>query len=109
MKPKTIYVSWIKTPISGIMLFPFLLIRKNLKGSGKANKIINHETIHFHQAIETLVLPFYIIYVINYLLNLLKYKNHNTAYKNILAEKEAFSNDSNLDYLETRKKYCWLS
>jgi len=108
MKPKIIYTDWIKYPINGIMLFPFILIQKNLIGAGELKKIINHETIHFKQALEILVLPFYIIYGINWLINLFKYNRYD-AYKNIIFEKEAHSNEDNLDYLETRKKYCWLS
>ena len=37
--------------------------------------------------------------------NLIKYKNTKIAYKNISFEKEAYTNQSNLQYLTIRKHY----
>ena len=107
MKPRIIYTDWIKYPANGVMLFPFILLRKNLIGAAEVKKIINHETIHFQQALETLVIPFYIIYGINWLINLIKYPIYD-AYYNIIFEKEAHSNEMNWDYIKNRKRYSWL-
>ena len=71
-------------------------------------KDINHEYIHSKQQLEMLYIPFFIIYIIEYLYNLIKYMNINKAYRNISFEKEAYSNESNLSYLNTRPKYNFI-
>jgi hypothetical protein len=94
--------------INGMALWPFILIRKDLKGRS-LERTLNHERIHLEQQKELLVLPFYVLYVLNYLVNLFYYGNHLYAYYNIVFELEAFENDINNDYLKTRKRYSWLS
>jgi len=49
---------------------------------------------------ELLFIFFYIIYILEWLIRLFINKN---AYKNISFEKEAYSNENNLEYLKTRK------
>ena len=46
--------------VSGITLFPFILI-KNEKDLQDI-KLINHETIHIRQQLETLIIFFYFLY-----------------------------------------------
>lgn len=70
---------------------------------------MNHEFIHFRQQIELLILPFYIIYILNYLINLILYHNHQQAYRNILFEREAYENDAKLNYLADRKFASWTT
>lgn len=50
---------------------------------------IRHEKIHTRQMLECLIIPFYLIYILNYLINLFIYKDHFTAYEKILFEQEA--------------------
>jgi beta-lactamase regulating signal transducer with metallopeptidase domain len=89
--------------INGIALFPFIFIRKP---EDRENKIlINHEKIHLRQQLELLVIFFYILYVIEYYYWLLKLKNKNLAYRRISFEREAYANESDLDYLE--KRHFW--
>ena len=93
-------------PAAGMALFPFILVKYiDLK---KDKKIINHELIHLRQQIELLIIPFFILYLLHYLLNLLRYRNHDQAYRNIVFEREAYSNDSNLMYLKTRRFSSWI-
>ena len=88
-------------------LFPFILVRtKELK---QDKILINHETIHIWQQIELLVLPFYMLYLLNYLYNRIKYKGHYQAYINIVFEKEAYKNESHLDYLKDRRWFSWVT
>ena len=100
--------------IKGMALFPFILLRERLENAegweaASAKRTINHETIHFQQALELFVIPFYILYIIEYGIKLLVYKgNMGKAYRNISFEREAFTNDDNLDYLPTRKRYNWI-
>ena len=71
--------------------------------------LINHEKIHLRQQLELLIIPFYFLYGINYLLNLLKYKNHYQAYLNIVFEKEAYKFEKDPNYLSKRKWYNWIN
>lgn len=54
---------------------------------------------------EMLYIPFYLQYVIEWLIKLFCKGN---AYRNISFEREAYDNQYNLDYTKTRKHYSWL-
>lgn len=71
---------------------------------------INHEKIHSAQMLETLWIGFYIWYIIEYLCIWIskKYNKQNHRYHDVSFEEEAHNNDTNLDYLKTRKYYAWL-
>nr|WP_254453185.1 hypothetical protein [Winogradskyella undariae] len=84
----------------GITIFPFVILKtKNLK---QDLVIINHEKIHLRQQIELLILPFFIIYVFEFLIRLIQYRKWNLAYRNISFEREAYANEKDLDYLKSR-------
>lgn len=68
--------------------------------------VINHEKIHTAQQRELLWIPFYVIYMIEWLIRLCRFGSCNSAYMNISFEREAYSNGKNLDYLSSRKKYA---
>ncbi|KFC21006.1 MULTISPECIES: hypothetical protein [Epilithonimonas] len=95
------------TKISGITLFPFILLRK--KELRHNPILINHEKIHLRQQLELLIIPFYIWYLSEYYIKYLKYKNPDLAYRNISFEREAYKNDQNLDYLKKRKWWSFIS
>lgn len=87
-------------------IFPFVLIKyAELK---KDRQIINHELIHLRQQLELLIIPFFILYLLDYLINLIRYRNHDRAYRNIVFEREAYSNDSDYMYLKKRKFFSWI-
>ena len=69
----------------------------------------NHETIHWQQYIETGIVGFIFLYYLFYAINFLRYRDGELAYYMIPFEKEAYDNDKNLDYLETRKRYSWIN
>ncbi len=92
--------------VSGMALWPFILIRDR-EGMSDASLIL-HERIHHKQQLELLILPFYLLYAANYMVNLLRYKNGDVAYRNIVFEREAYAMDTELDYLSHRKPYAWL-
>ena len=104
------------TPLIVNSLIPFTgFIAINILGIiftrdlSKINTIvINHESIHTEQLIECLFIFFYLIYVINYIINLIKYKDFKLAYRNLLFEIEAYNNQNNLEYLNNRNYYAWL-
>jgi hypothetical protein len=92
-------------PTAGMAIFPFVFIK--FAALKKNKQIINHELIHLRQQIELLVLPFFIFYLLNYLINLIRYKNHGLAYRNIVFEREAYQNDLNYSYLKNRRFSNW--
>lgn len=84
----------------GLTLFPFVIIRDF---ADKENKVLlNHEKIHIRQQLELLILPFFVLYFLEYLVRLVQFKDRNKAYRNISFEREAYDNERNLDYLKTR-------
>lgn len=70
--------------------------------------VINHERIHTRQEKELLFFPFYIIYLLEYLIRLIQYKHHHDAYMNISFEREAYKNGHDLSYLSGRKPFSWI-
>lgn len=90
--------------VAGIEYIPFVIVVND-----KSNKIlINHETIHYQQMLETAMLGFYFIYAGHYLWNrLMRKMNHHDAYVNICFEREAYGNQHNLKYLQKRKRFIW--
>jgi hypothetical protein len=91
--------------VTGMAIWPFIFIRSEHLRNNK--KLINHELIHHRQQLELFVLPFYVLYLINYLINLIIFRNHSKAYENIVFEKEAYSNEHNLNYLKERRLFGW--
>ena len=100
--------------IGGITLFPFIVLREKYKNGNdwwkaRAKKIINHEEIHIQQQLEMLVLPFYVLYILCYVWNIIKYGfNIEKAYYQIPFEQEAYEHEQNYDYLTARKRFNWL-
>lgn len=70
--------------------------------------VINHERIHTAQQRELLFIPFYIVYLIEWLIRLFQYKNWKDAYYNISFEREAYKHGNDLQYLKKRKHYSWI-
>lgn len=84
-----------------INLFGVLFARK---GANITQTTINHESIHTEQMKELLYLPFYIWYIIEWLIRLFMKDN---AYRNISFEREAYANEHNSDYLSKRKHFAF--
>ena len=91
-----------------ITLYPVIIFRKDKKD--RITEITrNHEEIHLRQQKEWLIIFFYLIYLVEWIINIFKYKfNTHKAYWNISFEKEAYANQNDLDYLTTRKWYSNL-
>lgn len=88
-----------------VMLLGFLFIRRPYK----LNRYeYNHERIHLCQMFETLIIPYYGLYIINFLVNLARFRNWRKAYKSVAFEQEAYSNMNNLKYLRKRNVWAWL-
>jgi len=122
-------------PIAGITLAPFgIYIREKYLTNVRT---VNHEKIHWAQQMEMIVagaiiaaitagilllfgvfswwlllllafpfLFFYLWYVIEWFIRI--FTNGSEAYKSLSFEREAYTNDDNLGYLEIRKHFAQL-
>lgn len=81
-----------KYNIKGITLYPFIFIDKYIKNESEEYEcLLVHEKVHIRQQKKWFIIPFYIKYGIEYIINLIKYKGDTyKAYYNISFEKEAF-------------------
>ena len=92
---------------TGLTIYPFVFLKhRRLKAD---MTLINHERIHLRQQLELLVIPFYIMYVTEFLIRLLQYRGWKRAYRNISFERECYLNETNLDYLKTRKFWAFTN
>ena len=90
----------------GITLFPFVIFTHQ---EDKENKVVvNHERIHIRQQVEMLVLPFYVWYFLEFLVRLIQYRDRSKAYHNISFEREAYTNEKDLNYLKKRSFWKFL-
>lgn len=71
--------------------------------------VINHERIHDAQQRELLYLPFYILYIVEWLFRLVQFRNFRKAYRGISFEREAYAHGHDLGYLSGRRHYAFLS
>ena len=67
-----------------------------------------HETIHFQQQLEMLFLGQWILYVLFYLVGLIRYRSGEVAYRENPFEREAYENDDDELYLQGRPRYNWV-
>jgi len=88
---------------AAINLFGILFVRN---GITVTDEMINHEKIHTAQIRELGFIFFYIWYAIEWLIKIIGYGTD--AYYNISFESEAYTNERNLNYLQTRKHYSFL-
>lgn len=90
--------------VFAIALFPFVISAESLDTRPITK---NHETIHFHQQKELLVVPFYLLYLYYFIRNRLRGDEPFQAYWLVPFEREAYKYDSEFDYLTTREPYSW--
>lgn len=114
---------------NAITLFPFVFYRTKYA----KNNIITrtHEIIHIQQQTEcglvgvvvscslwlilhnwlislSALFLFYILYLVFYIINLIKFKNRNQAYHDIPFENEAYLNANFKYYPDMRRWFAWL-
>lgn len=71
------------------------------------DELVNHESIHWKQQLELLIIFFYPLYFIEWIIRL--FTNTRSAYKSISFEREANANEDNPNYLNERKSFAWLN
>ena len=69
---------------------------------------LRHERIHTRQMLELLVLPFYLIYLAEWLVRFVRLRHPLRAYLAISFEREAYAHQSDPTYLRRRPRYAWL-
>jgi len=90
----------------GITLFPFVFLKD---AKLKTNLVlVNHERIHLKQQLELLILPFYMWYGVEFLIRLFQYKKWDMAYSNISFEREAYTNEKDLNYIKSRSLFSFF-
>lgn len=84
--------------ILGMAIWPFILINRRYLDTPAPVELINHERIHLRQQVEMLVLPFYLLYLAELIFK---------GYTSVSFEREAYGNEYNPRYLETRKIWAF--
>lgn len=85
-----------------VNLFGVLFVRE---GCTMTATDYNHEAIHTTQMKELLYVPFYLLYVLEWLWYLIRLRDTRAAYRAISFEREAYAHEGDADYLKTRKKF----
>lgn len=87
-----------------INLFGVLFAKRDMRITPE---VINHELIHTAQMRELLFIPFYLIYVLEWLWRLFQCHGDSfAAYKRISFEREAYAYGPDLTYLCRRRKFA---
>ncbi len=90
----------------GFTFFPFVFLKYRKDTDNEV--LLNHEKIHIKQQLEMLVVPFFIWYFLEFLYRLIQFRNRNIAYRNISFEREAYENEKDLNYLQSRPFWRFL-
>jgi len=91
---------------NGLAIYPFIFLKN--KSLSDNHILINHERIHLRQQLELLWIFFFVWYVLEFLIHLVRVRNWRMAYRLISFEKEAYQNENNMDYLKDRKFWNFL-
>lgn len=105
---KIVYNKFI--PFKGFIavnLFGVMFVREEYRDMLR-HRTVNHEMIHTAQMKELFYIGFYIWYLVEYLIWLLRYLDTHKAYRSISFEREAYRNEKNFHYLRDRKHFAWL-
>ncbi len=97
---------WVPKGFTGIAVFPFVFVRDKFCAEKKS--LVIHEKIHLRQQLEFLIFFFFIWYGIEFLIRLYQYKDRRNAYLNISFEREAYANETNVNYLQNRKFFSFF-
>ena len=85
-----------------IAVYPFIIATTKEKEN---NILMNHEKIHLRQQRELLIIPFFILYYLHTLWNIIRYFDIQKAYKLNVFEVEAYTYEKSVKYLLYRKNF----
>lgn len=93
---------WFK--VSGIALWPFAIVKKDA-----APAIVRHELIHLEQYKDLWIIGMPFVAIWDFTKGYIKYKDCMEAYRRCRIEQEAYTNQSDPDYIKNRKRFAWLN
>ena len=95
---------------SAMNLFGFLLVRKDYDINKITEVTLNHESIHTEQMKELGYVPYYILYIIEWLIKTILLFNTTKAYYALASEREAYENQHKHNYISrcNRESYKWM-
>ena len=101
---KIIHNKWIPfgRGMYAINLFGIIFTKQHLSRIDE-----NHEYIHTLQQRELLFVFFYLFYVTEWIVRVIQTRSFIKGYLRISFEREAYENQRQLDYRETRKFLAW--
>lgn len=91
--------NWFHFKGRSLCLFPFVLTKKCFVGTVEMNR----NKIRYRQQAETLIILYYMWYVVNWLICLV----YGESRKSISFEREIDTNEDNFEYVKTRKLWAW--
>ena len=97
-------------PLPGFLaltVWPFVFIRRDL-ADRYTPTVARHESIHGRQQLEMLWLPFFLWYLVEWLIRLVLLRDPHLAYLSISFEQEAYDHQHDDTYLQTRRPFAWL-
>lgn len=114
-KLKLAYWGWfLPKRFRGIILFGWFIVRPDKKDWPLSKEMTNHENIHLSQVWDIPIpvinwIIFYIWYMLEYLIKIPNCLIVGAKlYNSVSLEQEAWFNDKNENYLETRKRFAWM-
>jgi len=87
-----------------ITLFPFVFYN----GGRMTERDIRHETVHLWQQVALLVFPFYILYLMFWIINLIRFHDDEEAYMNIPFERSAYFLETRAGTSRSAMAFDWL-
>lgn len=87
-----------------ITLFP-VIFHKN---DSLTEREMRHETVHLWQQATLLVIPFYLLYIAFWLINLIRFKDRSRAYREIPFERSAYRLESRTGLRPLTQAFDWL-
>lgn len=78
------------------------------KGCDMTMEGVNHENIHWEQEKELMIVGFYLLYIMEFFLRLIRMRRWHKAYRSISFERECYENEADLNYLKSRKHHAWI-
>lgn len=88
--------------INALSFGPFVFCRGLLTKTSR-----RHEIIHYHQQLEMLFIPQWILYAVFWLIGMVRYRDGATAYRENPFEREAYDNERKTTYLSKRALWSW--
>jgi hypothetical protein len=93
-----------RSTIYAIALWPFIFVRVHRENDAI---LVNHELIHIAQYRELLFFLGVALYVLDFIVGLIKYRDVYLAYRMIRFEQEAYNNQHDLEYWRKRDRFAW--